>query len=135
MSTVLSTLQAGSLRELLSALASLATWKTLALILAVINLKNLPFIWHVSPDAGCTCTCPFRLAFEGSNFGPECCVTFLTDLLGTPAVPLLAQPQVEAECPFLAQGKGNRRCTGQAHTPSLRVMWYYVANSITGDRL
>jgi hypothetical protein len=58
MSTVLSTLQAGSLRELLSALGSLATWKTLALILAVINLKNLPFIWHVSADAGYSYTCP-----------------------------------------------------------------------------
>ncbi|CEO58889.1 hypothetical protein PMG11_03585 [Penicillium brasilianum] len=46
MSTVLSTLQAGGLRELLSAVGSLATWKTLALILAFINLKSLPFVWH-----------------------------------------------------------------------------------------
>lgn len=51
MSTVLSTLQAGGLRDLLSTVGSLATWKTLALILAIINLKNLPFVWHVSSSA------------------------------------------------------------------------------------
>jgi hypothetical protein len=27
---------------------SLASWRTLALLLALINLKSLPFIWHVS---------------------------------------------------------------------------------------
>jgi hypothetical protein len=64
MSTVLSTLQAGSLRDLVSAVGSLATWKTLALILAIINLKNLPFVWHVSSAAGCTCTGLIYSAFE-----------------------------------------------------------------------
>lgn len=64
MSTVLSTLQAGSLRDLVSAVGSLATWKTLALILAIINLKNLPFVWHVSSAAGCTCTGMLYSAFE-----------------------------------------------------------------------
>jgi hypothetical protein len=53
MSTVLSTLQAGGLRDLLSVVGSLATWKTLALILAIINLKSLPFVWHVSSSARC----------------------------------------------------------------------------------
>ncbi|KAL4782018.1 hypothetical protein BJX76DRAFT_349711 [Aspergillus varians] len=34
----------GSARTLLSALVS---WKSLALVLAILNLKNLPFVWHV----------------------------------------------------------------------------------------
>lgn len=28
--------------------SSFLTWKTLALVLALINLKNVPFAWHVS---------------------------------------------------------------------------------------
>ncbi|KAJ5180709.1 hypothetical protein N7492_003919 [Penicillium capsulatum] len=34
------------MRDLLSILTSLASWRTLALVLAFINLKNLPFVWH-----------------------------------------------------------------------------------------
>ena len=36
------------LRHALSSMPSLMSWKALALVLAVINLKNLPFVWHVS---------------------------------------------------------------------------------------
>lgn len=35
-------------REILAGVMSLASWKNLALLLAVINLKSLPFVWHVS---------------------------------------------------------------------------------------
>ncbi|KAJ5917490.1 hypothetical protein N7466_011044 [Penicillium verhagenii] len=34
------------MRNLASAAASVASWRTLALVLALLNLKNLPFIWH-----------------------------------------------------------------------------------------
>lgn len=36
------------LRHALPSMPSLMSWKALALVLAVINLKNLPFVWHVS---------------------------------------------------------------------------------------
>lgn len=36
------------LRQVLSSILSLASWKTLALVLAIINIKNLPSVWHVS---------------------------------------------------------------------------------------
>lgn len=29
-------------------LTTLVSWRTLALLLAILNLKNLPFGWHVS---------------------------------------------------------------------------------------
>ena len=48
MSTTLAILRAESMGDLLSAAASLVSWKTLALFLALINLKNIPFAWHVS---------------------------------------------------------------------------------------
>lgn len=35
-------------REILAGVMSLASWKNLALLLAVINLKSVPFAWHVS---------------------------------------------------------------------------------------
>lgn len=35
-------------REILAGVMSLVSWKNLALVLAVINLKSLPFSWHVS---------------------------------------------------------------------------------------
>jgi len=37
-----------NIRQALSSIAPLASWKTLALLLALINLKNLPLVWHVS---------------------------------------------------------------------------------------
>lgn len=36
-----------NIRQALSSIVPLASWKTLALLLALINLKNLPFVWHV----------------------------------------------------------------------------------------
>ncbi|KAJ5226239.1 hypothetical protein N7468_007464 [Penicillium chermesinum] len=35
------------MHDVLSAVASLASWRTLAIILALVNLKNLPFGWHL----------------------------------------------------------------------------------------
>ncbi|KAJ5578151.1 uncharacterized protein N7459_007115 [Penicillium hispanicum] len=35
-----------NMRDLLSAAASLASWRTLALVLVLVNLKNIPFAWH-----------------------------------------------------------------------------------------
>ena len=35
-------------RQAVSTVLSLASWKSLALILAFVNIKNLPFVWHVS---------------------------------------------------------------------------------------
>ncbi|KAI9041977.1 acyl-CoA thioesterase [Aspergillus affinis] len=40
-------LQSLSVQELLSNLPPVLSWKTLALVLAVINIKNLPFVWHI----------------------------------------------------------------------------------------
>ena len=37
-----------SIRDALSSASPVVSWKTLALLLALINLKNLPFFWHVS---------------------------------------------------------------------------------------
>ncbi|KAJ5682329.1 hypothetical protein N7462_005494 [Penicillium macrosclerotiorum] len=46
MSLIPAALRVDSVRDLLSTVASLASWKMLALVLAFINLKNLPFVWH-----------------------------------------------------------------------------------------
>ena len=48
MSAVSTTLIIDTMRDLALAAKSLASWRTLALILALINLKNLPLAWHVS---------------------------------------------------------------------------------------
>ncbi|PIG86660.1 hypothetical protein AARAC_005374 [Aspergillus arachidicola] len=40
-------LRADTIRDLLLGVSSIMTWKTLALVLAVINLKNLPLVWHL----------------------------------------------------------------------------------------
>ncbi|KAE8149396.1 hypothetical protein BDV25DRAFT_130396 [Aspergillus avenaceus] len=36
-----------NLRELLPGLSSIMSWKMLAVVLAIINLKNLPLVWHI----------------------------------------------------------------------------------------
>jgi hypothetical protein len=51
MSVISEALYSDSMRGLASSAASLASWRTLALILAIINLKNLPFAWHVRVNA------------------------------------------------------------------------------------
>lgn len=43
-------------RQAVSTMLSLASWKSLALFLAFINLKNLPFVWHVSIPYPCVIT-------------------------------------------------------------------------------
>ncbi|CAG8943214.1 unnamed protein product [Penicillium salamii] len=35
-----------NMRDILAGAMSLVSWKTLALLLAFVNIKNLPFIWH-----------------------------------------------------------------------------------------
>ncbi|GLI73903.1 hypothetical protein PoHVEF18_002135 [Penicillium ochrochloron] len=96
MSTVLSTLQAGSLRELLSALGSLATWKTLALILAVVNLKNLPFIWHVRLLYHCL----FNLRLKPSApFWPK--GKAIVDAQGKPIHPVFVSCGITSRTPLL----------------------------------
>lgn len=42
---IMAALSIENARALLTALVS---WRTLALLLAILNLKNLPFAWHVS---------------------------------------------------------------------------------------
>lgn len=37
-----------NVRDVLLSMSPVASWKTLALLLALINLKNIPFSWHVS---------------------------------------------------------------------------------------
>ncbi|KAJ5204439.1 uncharacterized protein N7498_005318 [Penicillium cinerascens] len=46
MSSIQGALSIESMRNLLAVAASLASWRTLALLLALINLKSLPFVWH-----------------------------------------------------------------------------------------
>ncbi|KAJ5493799.1 hypothetical protein N7463_009886 [Penicillium fimorum] len=58
-------------REILAGVMSLASWRNLALLLAVINLKSLPFVWH------------FRLLYH-----------FLGNLRLKPSVPLLPKGRV-----------------------------------------
>lgn len=36
-----------SVRDIVDSLLPLVSWKTLALVLALVNIKNLPFTWHV----------------------------------------------------------------------------------------
>lgn len=48
MSSLEGALSMENMRNLLAAVASFASWRTLALVLALINMKNLPFFWHVS---------------------------------------------------------------------------------------
>lgn len=36
-----------SIRDLVQWMPPLASWKTLALVLALLNIKSLPFSWHV----------------------------------------------------------------------------------------
>lgn len=36
-----------SVRDIVNSVLSLVSWKTLALVLALVNIKNLPFTWHV----------------------------------------------------------------------------------------
>ncbi|EAW07612.1 acyl-CoA thioesterase [Aspergillus clavatus NRRL 1] len=43
----MSSLPLDSMRGLLSGISSLVSWKTMALILVIINLKNMPLFWHV----------------------------------------------------------------------------------------
>ncbi|KAL1862402.1 hypothetical protein Plec18167_005793 [Paecilomyces lecythidis] len=38
---------ADSVRDIVNSVLSLVSWKTLALVLALVNIKNLPFTWHV----------------------------------------------------------------------------------------
>ncbi|EAU39065.1 conserved hypothetical protein [Aspergillus terreus NIH2624] len=45
--TLTDSLRMETLRELLSAASSVLSWKGLAILLAIINLKNLPFVWHL----------------------------------------------------------------------------------------
>ncbi|KAJ5826746.1 hypothetical protein N7447_003509 [Penicillium robsamsonii] len=58
-------------REILAGVVSLASWRNLALLLAVINLKSLPFVWH------------FRLLYH-----------FFGNLRLKPSVPLLPKGRV-----------------------------------------
>ena len=39
------------MRDIAAGAMSLVSWKTLALVLAFLNLKNLPFVWHVGVRA------------------------------------------------------------------------------------
>lgn len=63
MSAIPAALRVESLRDLLSVAGTLASWRTLALILAFINLKNLPFVWHVCTDRFSPWNCSSNLTF------------------------------------------------------------------------
>lgn len=45
----LSTMLKVGVPQVLSLLKSQGFWKVVAIVLALVNLKNLPFVWHVSP--------------------------------------------------------------------------------------
>lgn len=76
------------MHELLAGAMSLASWKTLALVLAVLNLKSLPLIWHVSDfdyrDGGWN----WLFTTREEQLSPTSSVTRLTSELVPPAVPL-----------------------------------------------
>lgn len=48
MSSLPVALRFDSMRDVLAYVSSMMSWKTLAVLLALINLKNVPFFWHVS---------------------------------------------------------------------------------------
>lgn len=48
MSSVFTALDIKNMRDLAAAATALVSWRNFAIILALINLKNLPLAWHVS---------------------------------------------------------------------------------------
>lgn len=68
MPAVSTTLIIETMRDLASAATSLASWRTLALILALINLKNLPLAWHVSLQRVFFLFAPLDWSFSSSSF-------------------------------------------------------------------
>ncbi|KAJ5135531.1 uncharacterized protein N7515_004809 [Penicillium bovifimosum] len=85
-----------TMREILASAMSLASWRTLALILAVINLKSLPFVWH------------FRLLYHVlRNVRLKPSAPFLSkgvaavDAQGKPTHPLFVPSMVTSRTPLL----------------------------------
>ncbi|KAJ5574938.1 hypothetical protein N7450_008837 [Penicillium hetheringtonii] len=96
MSAVPPALRIESMRDLLSLAASLASWRTLALILAFINLKNLPFVWH------------FRLLYHfATNLRLKPSAPFfpkgkaIVDAQGKPTHPVFVPVRVTSRTPLL----------------------------------
>ncbi|CAI7572298.1 unnamed protein product [Penicillium viridicatum] len=83
-------------REILAGVMSLASWKNLALVLAVINLKSLPFSWH------------FRLLYHfvgnlrlkpGAPLLPK--GRLIVDSRGKPTHPIFVSCMVTSRTPLL----------------------------------
>lgn len=96
MSAIPAALRIESMRDLLSVAASLASWRTLALILAFINLKNLPFVWH------------FRLLYHfATNLRLKPSAPFfpkgkaIVDAQGKPTHPVFVPVRVTSRTPLL----------------------------------
>lgn len=114
-------------REILAGAMSLASWKNLALLLAVINLKNLPFTWHVSV--------PWPLVRLSELACSERYVTLLTEPTVPRAISLRRQPAFETQCATSPQGETCCGLQRETNTSHVRAMHGHIPYTVARDRL
>lgn len=114
-------------REILAGLTSLASWRNLALLLAVINLKNLPFVWHVS--------FPWPLFRPSELTSSPRHVTLLTESTVPPAVSLRRKSAFETQCATSPKGETYRGLPRQTNTSHLCAMHGHISHTVARDRL
>lgn len=118
MANALSSLRVESVREVLSAISPLISWKTLALLLAIVNLKNMPLIWHVStPDY----SWPRRRA--GLIQVAPCSIS------------LLGKHPMACPGPIFSQGNSPSHSQREADASSIRFVRHLIPSSTLGDGL
>ncbi|KAJ5091661.1 hypothetical protein NUU61_006531 [Penicillium alfredii] len=96
MSAIPTFLRIENVRELGSTAASLASWKSLALLLAVINLKNLPFVWHIRLLYHCVANLRLK---PSAPFFPKGRV--IVDSKGKPTHPIFVPCAITSRTPLL----------------------------------
>ncbi|KAL3444492.1 hypothetical protein BJX65DRAFT_297629 [Aspergillus insuetus] len=79
-----------------AAFSALATWRTLALLLAVLNLKNLPFVWHVRLFRHFLINIRWR---PNAPFFPK--NKALTTATGKPTHPIFVPMSIQTRTPLL----------------------------------
>jgi hypothetical protein len=122
-----------NMRELLAGAMSLASWKTLALLLAVLNLKSLPLIWHVSDIIPRDGRWNWVFTTPEEQLSYALCVTRLTKFLVPSAVPLRGQFAFKTQRALVSQGQSYCGRSRQTDPPSLRAMYGHVPHTVAGD--
>ncbi|KAL2865406.1 uncharacterized protein BJX67DRAFT_373262 [Aspergillus lucknowensis] len=86
----------GVIENARAALSALVSWRTLALLLAILNLKNLPFVWHIRV---------FRQLFINLRFRPNAPFfpkgKALTTSSGKPTHPVFVPMTITSRTPLL----------------------------------